>query len=133
MVALKALGFGHCALTLKDIAMRAKSFLTGLLLCATIGLPQYVFAATYCPVTIDGKIRIDECKYGSNEECKQASESKKDCVADQLAPSTKAPYCLIVGQLEFCDKYYSYEPCQQAAKQQSGTCIESPYYKESGK
>ncbi|MDD5300291.1 MAG: hypothetical protein PHD65_07330 [Gallionella sp.] len=113
--------------------MRTKIFLTGLLLCAAIGLPQQVFAATYCPVTVDGKIRIDECKYGSNEECKQASESKKDCVADQLTPSAKAPYCVIVGQLEVCDKYYDYESCQQAAKKQSGICIESPYFKESGK
>lgn len=113
----------------KKIAMLTKKFFTRLLLCAAIVLPQYAFPATFCPVTSDGKIRIDECKYSSNEACKRASESQRDCVADQLEPSTKAPYCLVLGWYEICDKYYDYESCELAANKQAGNCIVSPYYK----
>lgn len=113
--------------------MRTKKFLTSLLLCVVIVLPQYAPAATFCPITSDGKIRIDECKYSSNEACKRASESQRDCVADQLTPSTKAPYCLVLGWSEVCDKYYDYESCEQAANKQVGNCILNPYYKSPDK
>lgn len=112
--------------------MRAKN-LACLLLCAAIGHPQYAFAAAFCPVTSDGKIRIDECRYSSNEACKQANESKRDCVADQPPPSTNAPYCLIMGAFEVCDKYYDYESCEQEAQKRIGSCMVNPYYKSPDK
>lgn len=113
--------------------MRVIKILTSLMLCIAIGLPQYALAATFCPVTDDGKIRIDECKYSSNEACKRASGTTANCVADQLAPSDKAPYCLVMGLFEVCDKYFDIESCQQAAEKQVGGCILNPYYKNPGK
>jgi len=113
--------------------MQARKIFTALMLCVAIGLPQYASAGRYCPVTESGAIRIDECKYSSNEECKQASESKKDCVADQPDPSTKAPYCLIMGAFEVCDKYQSYESCEVEAKRRLGNCVINPYYKSTDK
>lgn len=118
---------------IKKLVMRAKFFFTGLLLYAAIAFPQFAFAATYCPVTSDGKIRIDECKYSSNEACKEASESKRDCVADQPPPSTKAPYCLIMGAFEVCDKYHDYASCEEEAQKRLGNCIVNPYYKSPDK
>lgn len=109
--------------------MQAIKFLAALMLCASIGFPQYASAARYCPVTDDGKIRIDQCKYSSNEECKRATKSKKDCVADLPEPSDKAPYCLVVGWLEICDKYFDMESCTKEAEKKAGQCIPSPYYK----
>ena len=109
--------------------MQARRIFTSLLLCVAIGLPQYASAGRYCPVTDDGKIRIDQCIYSTNEACKQASENKKDCVADQFDSSDKAPYCLVLGWLEICDKYFDYEPCEQAAQKQAGNCTPNPRYK----
>lgn len=109
--------------------MQARKFFTALMLCAAIGLPQYASAGRYCPVTDDGKIRIDECKYSSNEECKKANKSKKDCVADLPDPSDKAPYCLVLGWMEVCDKYDDYESCEQEAQKKAGQCIPNSRYK----
>lgn len=113
--------------------MQAKKIFTGLLLCVAIGLPQYASAGRYCPVTDSGQIRIDECKYSSNDECKRATGTKGDCMADQFDPSDKAPYCLVLGWLEICDKYHDSESCNQAAEKQAGNCIPNPRYKSSGK
>lgn len=109
--------------------MQARNIFTALMLCASIALPQYAFAARYCPVTESGAIRIDECKYSSNEACKQATKSKKDCVADMLDSSDKAPYCLVLGWMEICDKYFEYEPCEQEAQKKAGHCIPNSRYK----
>lgn len=110
--------------------MRVIRILAGLVLCATFGSSQYAVAASFCPVTDDGKIRIDQCKYSSNEECMRASGTKKNCVADQLTPSDKAPYCLVMGMFEVCDKYFDVESCEQDAKKKVGACIPNPYYKK---
>lgn len=112
--------------------MQIKKILTSLLLCAAIGFTQHALAATFCPVTPEGKIRIDECQYASNDDCKRATGSQMDCVADQLEPSNKAPYCLVMGLWEICDKYYDMESCTQAAQKQAGSCVLSPYYKSPG-
>jgi hypothetical protein len=108
--------------------MLANKIITCLLFFFAIALSPFATAALFCPVTMDGKIRLDECKYSSNEACKEASESKMDCVADQPAASTKAPYCLITGLSEVCDKYYDYESCDLAAQKQVGQCIVNAYY-----
>ncbi len=113
--------------------MRFNTVLAQLALCAAVGLPHYAPAATFCPVTDDGKIRIDRCMYSSNEECKRKSGTVGDCVADQLAPSDKAPFCLVMGQFEVCDKYFDAESCDDAAKKQVGACIPNPYYKKAEK
>ena len=110
--------------------MQTKKIITNLLLCVAIGLPQYTSAALYCPVTDDGKIRIDECKYSSNDACKQATGTQGDCVADQLPPSDKAPYCLVTLRYEECDKYFDYESCNQAALKESANCAPNPNYKK---
>lgn len=109
--------------------MQARNILTALMLCASIALPQYAYAARYCPVTESGAIRIDECKYSTNEACKQATKSQKDCVADMLDSSDKAPYCLVLGWMEICDKYFEYEPCEQEAQKKAGHCIPNSRYK----
>jgi hypothetical protein len=109
--------------------MQARNIFTALMLCAMIALPQYASAGRYCPVTDSGAIRVDECKYGSNEACKQATGSKKDCIADILDASDKAPYCLVLGWMEICDKYYDNESCNQAAEKQAGQCIPNSRYK----
>jgi len=113
--------------------MQVKHIFTSLLLCAAIGLPQYASAGRFCPVTADGKIRIDECKYSSNEECKAASASNKDCVADQPPASDKGLYCLIMGAFEVCDKYQDFESCDKEAQRRMGTCILNPFYKSPDK
>lgn len=110
--------------------MRYLSIFSSLMLCATVGLAQNAFAASFCPVTDDGKIRIDQCKFSSNEECKRKSGSKADCVPDQLTPSDKAPYCLVMGMFEVCDKYFDLESCEQDAQKKVGGCIPNPYYKK---
>lgn len=110
--------------------MRLLNIVTSLLLCAAIGLPQYALAASFCPVTDDGKIRIDQCKFSSIEECKRVSGTKVNCVADQITPSDKAPYCLVMGMFEVCDKYFDIESCQQDAEKKVGGCIPNPYYKK---
>ncbi|TAN84868.1 MAG: hypothetical protein EPN14_01625 [Gallionella sp.] len=112
--------------------MRAKKIVTNLLLCVAIGLPQYASAALFCPVTPDGKIHIDECKYPSNDECKRATGNQGDCVADQLPPSDKAPYCLVTLRYEECDKYFDYESCSQAAQKELANCTINPRYKKTG-
>ena len=106
--------------------MQLHKLLIALLLCA--GLGSYASAAMYCPLTTDGKIRIDECKYSTNEACKEASESKRDCVADQPPSSGKGKYCLIMGAFEVCDKYQDYETCEVEAKRRLGSCVLNPYY-----
>lgn len=108
--------------------MQAKKIFTSLLLCAAIGLPHYASAGMFCPVTEDGKIRIDECKYSSNDECKRVTGTKGDCMVDQPPSSTKAPYCLIMGAFEVCDKYQDYESCEKEANKRLGNCILNPYY-----
>ena len=113
--------------------MQANKIFTGLLFCVAIGFSHYASAGRFCPVTDSGAIRIDECKYSTNEECKQASENKKDCVADQPPSSTKAPYCLIMGAFEVCDKYQDYESCEVEANRRLGNCIINPYYESSNK
>ena len=113
--------------------MQAGRFFTALMLCASIALPQYASAGSYCPVTDDGKIRVDLCIYSSNEECMRASKSERDCAADMPDPSDKAPYCLVLGWLEICDKYQDYDSCNQAAEKQAGQCIPNPRYKSSDK
>lgn len=113
--------------------MKAGNFITCLMLCAAIGLPQYASAGRFCPVTDSGAIRIDECKYSTNEECKRATKTKGDCAVDQPPPSTKAPYCLIMGAFEVCDKYQDYESCEEEAKRRLGNCVTNPYYKSPDK
>jgi len=110
--------------------MRVTKIFATLMLCATIGLPQYALAASFCPVTSDGKIRIDDCKYASNEECKRVTGTVGNCVADQLTPSDKAPYCMVMGMFEVCDKYFDIESCEQDAQKKVGACIPNPYYKK---
>lgn len=101
------------------------------MLCAAMAIPPQSLAATFCPVTDDGKIRIDQCKYSSNEQCKRETGTKGDCVADELAPSDKAPFCLIMGKFEVCDKYFDIDTCNDAAEKKAGACIPNPYYKKS--
>jgi len=113
--------------------MRVGSFFTCLMLCAAIWFPQYASAARFCPVTDSGAIRIDECKYSTNEECKRVTHTKGDCVADQPPPSTKGKYCLIMGAFEVCDKYQDYESCEQEAKRRLGNCVLNPYYESPDK
>lgn len=112
--------------------MQTNKLLTKLLLCVAIGLPQYASAALYCPVTPDGKIRIDDCSYMSNEECKSATGTQGDCVADQLPPSDKAPYCVVTLRYEVCDTYFDYESCNEAAQKELGNCALNPRYKKPG-
>ncbi len=109
--------------------MQARNILSALMLCVAFTLPQYASAGRYCPVTDSGAIRIDECIYSSNEECRQASESKKDCVADMTDPSDKAPYCLVLGWMEICDKYFDIESCGKDAEKRAGQCIVNSRYK----
>lgn len=109
--------------------MQARKIITSLMLCIAIMLPHYASAGRYCPVTDDGKIRIDQCKYNTNEECKRASKSKRDCIIDLPDPSDKAPYCLIYGWREVCDKYFDEESCRNAAKEYIGQCIPNERYK----
>lgn len=113
--------------------MQARMIITSLMLCAAIVFPSHASAGRYCPVTDDGKIRIDECKYASNEECMRANKSKRDCAADLLEPSDKAPYCLVMGWMEICDKYFDMESCSKAADEKVGQCIPNARYKETGK
>lgn len=110
--------------------MRFLSIFSSLTLCAAAVFTQNALAASFCPVTDDGKIRIDQCKYGSIEECKRISGTKVDCVADQITPSDKAPFCLVMGMFEVCDKYFDLESCQQDAEKKVGACIPNPYYKK---
>ena len=110
--------------------MRTNKILTSLLLCVAFSQTQYTLAASFCATTPDGKIRVDECKYGSYDECKRAIGSSGDCVSnqeEQLAPAKVAPYCVVMWSTE-C-KYYDYETCNQAAKTQMGFCYLNPDYK----
>lgn len=117
--------------------MQVRNMIIRLMLCVACGLPYPVFADSYCPVTDDGKIWIDQCIYSSNAECKKASGTKGDCVPDQLSSSNKAPYCLILGSImgssEICDKYQDYESCEQDAKKQAGNCIKNINYQGADK
>ncbi len=110
--------------------MIAKKNLAGLLLCAVIGLPQYAFAAAFCATTPEGKVRMDECRYASYDECKRAAGSQVDCVIDPAeAPpaSGVAPYCIVTWGTE-C-KYYDYETCNKTAEKKVGFCYLNPDYK----
>ena len=77
---------------------------------------------------------MDECKYTSYEECKHATDTPADCVADPTgttpAPelaSGVAPYCIVTWGTE-C-KYYDYETCHNTAEKQVGFCYLNPDYK----
>lgn len=110
--------------------MQTDKILTGLLLCVAIGLPQYTLAASFCATSPEGKIRVDDCKYGSYDECKRATGSKGDCIAndeEKLPASKVAPYCIVTWSTE-C-KYYDYETCTQTAQKQIGFCYLNPDYK----
>lgn len=109
--------------------MQTNRILAGLMLCVAIWHPQYVLAASFCTTSPEGKIREDDCKYGSYDECKRAIGSLGDCVSNQeekLAPAKVAPYCIVTWSTE-C-KYYDYETCDQAAKKQMGFCYLNPDY-----
>jgi len=109
--------------------MQTNKILTGLLLCGSIAFSQYTSAASFCATSPEGKIRVDDCKYGSYDECKRAIGSLGDCVSnqeEQLAPAKVAPYCIVTWSTE-C-KYYDYETCNQAAKAQMGFCYLNPDY-----
>lgn len=101
-----------------------------MLLCVAIGLPQYAFAAAFCATTPEGKVRMDECKYASYDECKRAAGSQTDCVADPTGvppASGVAPYCIVTWGIE-C-KYYDFETCNQTAEKKVGFCYLNPDYK----
>jgi len=106
-------------------SVRAKKNLARLLLCVAIVLPQYALAALFCATTPEGKIRLDECKYASYDECKRAAGT--DCVTDQTATSEIAPYCIVTWSVE-C-KYYDYETCSKTAEKNKGFCYLNPDYK----
>jgi len=109
--------------------VRAKKNLVGLLLCVAVALPQYAFAALFCATTPEGKVRLDECKYASYDECKRVE--KTDCVADasEALPASAAPYCIVTWGTE-C-KYYDYETCHKTAEKNKGFCYLNPDYKAS--
>ncbi|MFZ2540945.1 MAG: hypothetical protein WAW75_04125 [Gallionella sp.] len=114
--------------------MQTGKIITSLLLCVAIWHTQYVFAASFCTTSPEGKIRVDDCNYGSYAECKRAIGSSGDCVTNQeekIAPSKVAPYCVVMWSTE-C-KYYDYEACNQAAKKQMGFCYLNPDYKKPAK
>lgn len=118
----------------KEFSIQTAKILTSILLCSVIVLPKYTSAASFCAVTPDGKIRVDDCKYGSYDECKHAIGSSGDCVSNQeeeIAPAKVAPYCIVTWSTE-C-KYYDYETCNQAAKIQMGFCYLNPDYKDPNK
>jgi hypothetical protein len=125
---------GYHAIQIKGYdVMQARNLFTALILCVAIGLPQYASAGRFCPVTDSGAIRIDECKYSTNEECKRVTGTKGDCAMDQPPASTKAPFCLIMGAFEVCDKYQDYESCEVEAKRRLGNCVINPYYENPDK
>jgi hypothetical protein len=114
--------------------MQTKKILTSLMLYVAIMLPQYTLAASFCTTTAGGKIRVDDCKYGSYDECKRAAGSREDCIVNHEAdlPESKvAPYCMVTWSTE-C-KYLDYETCTQAAQKQKGFCYLNPDYKKSDK
>ena len=109
--------------------MQTDKIFTGLLLSALLTLPQYTPAASFCATLPDGKIRVDDCSYDSYDECKRATGSRGDCIANHeegLQVSKAAPYCVVTWSTE-C-KYYDYESCVQAAKSQVGFCYLNPEY-----
>ena len=109
-------------------SVRAKKNLVGLLLCIAIALPQYALAALFCATTPEGKVRLDECKYASYDECKRAAGT--DCVADSAEAhptSGIAPYCIVTWSVD-C-KYYDYETCSKTAEKNKGFCYLNPDYK----
>jgi hypothetical protein len=114
----------------KEIAVQTDKILTGLLFCVAIGLPQYTSAASFCSASPEGKIRVDDCNYGSYDECRRTTGNQGDCVAntqeEKLPASKVAPYCLVMWSTE-C-KYFDYETCNQAAKKQMGFCYVNPDY-----
>ena len=113
--------------------MQVRRIFTRLILSVIAMLPYHAFADSYCPVTDDGKIRIDECTYSSNDECKLLTGTRGNCAADQLSSPKTAPYCLIAGTMENCESYFNFEACDKDAKSQSGTCIINSNYQAVGK
>jgi len=114
--------------------MQINRNLTGLLLCVAIWHPQYTLAASFCATTPDGMIRVDDCNYGSYNECKRAIGSSGDCVSnkeEELSASKVAPYCMVTWGTE-C-KYFDYETCAQAAQDLKGFCYLNPDYKNPDK
>ena len=110
--------------------MNANKNLACLLLCVAIGLPQYAFAGAFCSTTPEGKVRLDECRYASYDECKLAVGNQANCMADpaELPPASGvAPYCIVTWSVE-C-KYYDYETCNQTAQKKVGFCYLNPDYK----
>ena len=115
--------------------MQTNKLLAGLLLCVAIALPQYTLAASFCATTPEGKIRVDDCNYGSYAECKRANVNQGDCVADdldgKLPASGVAPYCIVTWSTE-C-KYFDYETCTKTAQIQKGFCYQNPDFKKPDK
>ena len=115
--------------------MQTDKILPGLLLCIAIALPQYTLAASFCTTTPEGKIRVDDCNYGSYDECRRAAGNQGDCIADdqgeKLPSSQVAPYCIVTWSTE-C-KYFDYETCVQTAENQKGFCYLNPDYKKPDK
>lgn len=111
--------------------MRTNKIIVSLLLYATIAFPQYTPAASFCTTSPEGKVHMDDCSYGTYDECKRAIGSQGDCIADseeQLPSSGVAPYCIVTWSTE-C-KYYNYDACAKAAKAQMGFCYLNPAYKK---
>lgn len=114
--------------------MQTDKILACLLLCVAIALPQYTLAASFCTTSAEGKIRVDDCNYGTYDECKRAAGNQGECVADheeKLPASTIAPYCLVTWSTE-C-KYLDYETCLKAAQDQKGFCYLNPDYNNPAK
>ena len=111
--------------------MRVYKIPSSLLLCVAIMLPQYALADTFCPVSADGVIHTDDCKYTSYDKCKQAAGSQGKCIVDQKDPSKEGPYCVVTWVIN-CE-YYDYESCSQAAEKNMGFCYQNPEYKNPDK
>jgi hypothetical protein len=110
--------------------MQTIKILASLLLCISVALPQYTQAASFCSKTPEGLIRVDDCNYSSNEECKRATGN--DCVAsDEEVPSKVAPYCMVTWSTS-CT-YFNYEACTKAALKLRGYCYANPDYKDPDK
>jgi len=104
------------------------------MLWVAIALPQYTPAASFCTTSPEGKIRLDDCKYGTYDECEHANRSQGDCIEnpeEKLSASGAAPYCVVTWGTE-C-KYYDYGTCAKTAKAQMGFCYLNPDYKKPDK
>lgn len=109
--------------------MQSSKILVCLSLASAIMFTQYTFAASFCTTTPEGKIRVDDCNYGSYEDCKRSMVKPGDCVAneeDKPSAGKVAPYCLVTWSTE-C-KYMDYESCSRAATEKKGFCYLNPDY-----